>query len=38
VFCLHVCLCSPYIPDVHRGQKKVSDLHLELQMVVGAGS
>jgi hypothetical protein len=34
VFCLHVCLCTMYMPRAHRGQKRVSDpLELELQIV-----
>lgn len=40
---LHVCLCSTYVPDSSRDQKKASDsLELALEMVVchsvGAGN
>lgn len=37
VFCLHVCLCTTYVPDAQRGQKTESDpLELELKMAVKA--
>lgn len=35
MFCLHVCLCIPYVPGAHVGQKRVkSSLELELRVVV----
>ena len=33
-FCLHVCLWTMCIPGIHRDQKKVSSLALELQTFV----
>jgi hypothetical protein len=41
--CLHICMCTVYVPGTLRDQKKVSDpLKLKLQMVicqyVGAGN
>lgn len=41
-FCIHVCMCTTWVFDVSRGQKKEIDaLKLELSMVishhVGAG-
>lgn len=34
MFCLHVCLCTMYMPDSQGGQKKVLDsLKLESQTV-----
>jgi hypothetical protein len=43
VFCLHICLCTTYLPGTYRGQKMEYDpLDLELQMFVryhvGAGN
>jgi hypothetical protein len=34
-FFLKACLCTLYMPDIYRGQRKIADLtELELQIVV----
>lgn len=39
LFCLHIYLCTAYVPDAHGGQRQAWDLlELELQILVSPQS